>query len=415
MIETFAALCLHAPLVRALAEEDYLRPTPIQGAAIPPALAGRDVLGCAQTGTGKTAAFALPILHRLDQHRQAAVPRAPRVLVLAPTRELAAQIADSFETYGRYVAVRQAVVVGGVNQNPQIKALARGVHILVATPGRLMDLMEQGHVKLSEISMLVVDEADRMLDMGFLPALRKIVAALPKQRQSLFFSATMPDGVAALARSLLRDPARVTVAPPASPLDSIEQRVLFVDQAEKRHLLVQLLKDGALHQVLVFTRTKRRAETLARQLRAAKINADAIHGNKSQNARQRALLQFRNGRTRVLVATDVAARGLDVDGITHVINHDLPDDPDNYIHRIGRTGRAGASGIALTFCDAAERDSLRAIERLIRQSIPVDAVRWLPAAVTVPPVQQSTRPTPAEAGRSRRGRSRRRPHIVKSA
>jgi ATP-dependent RNA helicase RhlE len=410
MMETFAELCLCQPLERALAEEAYLKPTPIQAAAIPPALAGRDVLGCAQTGTGKTAAFALPILHHLDQYRQAAVPRAPRVLVLAPTRELAAQIADSFETYGRYVALRQAVVVGGVNQNPQVKALARGVHILVATPGRLMDLMDQGHIKLSEVGMLVVDEADRMLDMGFLPVLRKIIAALPKQRQSLFFSATMPNAVAELARSLLRDPVRVAVAPPASPLDSIEQRVLFVDQAEKRHLLVRLLKDRALHQVLVFTRTKRRAETLARQLRAAKIDADAIHGNKSQNARQRALLQFRNGRTRVLVATDVAARGLDVDGITHVINHDLPDDPDNYIHRIGRTGRAGASGIALTFCDAAERDALRAIERLIRQPILVDAGRSTPSVSATPREQEPVQSTPPT--RSRRANLRRRRRVA---
>ncbi len=362
---TFAELPLSPALQRAIAEEKYVTPTPIQAAAIPHILDGRDLLGCAQTGTGKTAAFALPLLHRLDAVRKPAAPTAPRALVLAPTRELAGQIGDSVRTYGRHLALRHTVIYGGVGQHPQVKALDRGVHLLVATPGRLLDLMQQRHLSLHHVEFLVLDEADRMLDMGFLPDLRRIVAALPRERQSLFFSATMPPAVAQLASTLLRDPVRVEVTPPSTTVERIEQNVMLVGSSEKRSKLRELLDDAALFQVLVFTRTKRRANDVARQLSASGVRADAIHGNKSQNARQRALQQFRSGRLRVLVATDVAARGLDVDGISHVINYDLPVEPESYVHRIGRTGRAGASGIAISFCEPAERNHLRQIERLI--------------------------------------------------
>ena len=411
-IASFSGLALAPPIQRAIAEANYTTPTPIQAAAIPHVLAGRDVLGCAQTGTGKTAAFALPILHRLDQDRRLTVPRSPQVLVLSPTRELATQIGESFRDYGRHLDLRQTIVFGGVGQNPQVKALARGVHILVATPGRLMDLMQQGHLRLDRVTMLVVDEADRMLDMGFLPSLRRIVAALPKQRQSLFFSATMPPEVSELAKSLLKDPVHVSVTPPASTVELIEQRVLFVASSEKRSALNRLLKGPEFAQVLVFTRTKRRADIVARQLRDAEIEADAIHGNKSQNARERALHKFRVGRTRVLVATDVAARGLDVDGISHVINYDLPDDAENYVHRIGRTGRAGASGVALTLCDASERGTLRGIERLIRQPIAVDPAHPAPPQAHAPRREETgqrrapRKPSPIARGRKSRRRVR---------
>ncbi|HUG93394.1 MAG TPA: DEAD/DEAH box helicase [Planctomycetaceae bacterium] len=368
----FTELPLSAPLQQAIAAAGYHTPTPIQAAAIPQVLAGRDLLGCAQTGTGKTAAFALPILHQLERDRRPAVPRRPRVLVLSPTRELAAQIAESFETYGRNVDFRQAVIFGGVGQSPQVQALTRGVHVLVATPGRLLDLMAQGHLRLDRVEVLVLDEADRMLDMGFLPALRRILAALPDRRQSLFFSATMPREVAELAGSLLVDPACIAVTPPSSTVASIEQCVLFVEPGTKSERLRDLLAGSELAQVLVFTRTKRRADVVARQLRAAGIDADAIHGDKTQSARSRALLRFRAGRTRVLVATDLAARGLDVDGISHVINYDLPREPESYVHRIGRTGRAGASGVAFSFCEPGEAGLLRAIERETGRSLSAD-------------------------------------------
>jgi ATP-dependent RNA helicase RhlE len=391
---TFAELPLCAALQRAIAEEQYVTPTPIQAAAIPHIVAGRDVLGCAQTGTGKTAAFALPLLQYLDAHRKPAAPTAPRVLVLAPTRELAGQIGDSVRTYGRYLALRHTVIFGGVGQHPQVRALDRGVHLLVATPGRLLDLMQQGHLSLHRVEVLVLDEADRMLDMGFLPDLRRIVAALPRDRQSLFFSATMPPAVAQLAATLLRNPVRVEVTPPSSTVDRIEQRVILLGGSEKRSRLRELLSDNALHQVLVFTRTKRRANDVAKQLLHSGIAADAIHGNKSQNARQRALDRFRSGRLRVLVATDVAARGLDVDGISHVINYDLPTEPESYVHRIGRTGRAGASGMAITFCEQSERNQLRTIERLI-------GIRLLPDGGTARQVPATTEPAQRAASGDR--------------
>ena len=366
---SFSDLPLCAPLQQAIAAAGYHTPTPIQAAAVPHVLAGRDLLGCAQTGTGKTAAFALPILHQLDAERRPAVPGRPRVLVLSPTRELAAQIRDSFATYGRDIRFRQTVIFGGVGQHAQVQALKRGVHVLVATPGRLLDLLEQGHLRLDDVEVLVLDEADRMLDMGFLPDLRRILAKLPEQRQSLFFSATMPAEVDALAASLLVDPVRVAVTPPSTTVEAIEQHVLFVEPGTKIDRLRELLAGDDLTQVLVFTRTKRRADMVAKQLRTASIQADAIHGNKSQNARERTLLRFRGGRVRVLVATDLAARGLDVDGISHVINYDLPREPESYVHRIGRTGRAGATGVAFSFCEPGESSLLRAIERETGRSL----------------------------------------------
>ncbi len=369
---TFSELKLCPPLHRALADANYTTPTPIQAAAIPHVLAGRDLLGCAQTGTGKTAAFALPMLNHFHERKTQAVSRAPRALVLAPPRERAAQIAASFRKYGRHTPVHHAVIFGGVGQYQQVQALSKGVHVLVATPGRLLDLMGQGHVTLDRVEVLVLDEADRMLDMGFFPDIRRITAALPKQRQSLFFSATMPHDVAELAATLLSDPVKVAVTPVSSTVERIEQRVLFTGSSDKRSLLRQLLQDAALYQVLVFTRTKRRANDVARQLHSMGVPSDAIHGNKTQNARERALQRFRTGRLRVLVATDIAARGIDVTGISHVINFDLPHEPESYVHRIGRTGRAGASGVAISFCDPQERGQLHAIERLIGQRLETD-------------------------------------------
>lgn len=369
----FEELGLAETLLRAVAAQGYPSPTPIQSAAIPPILAGHDLLGCAQTGTGKTAAFALPILHRLDHSRRPAVPGAPRVLVVCPTRELAAQIGCSFQTYGQHVKFRQGVIFGGVGQNPQVRALARGVHVLIATPGRLLDLMNQRHVRLNGLDTFVLDEADRMLDLGFLPDLKRIIACLPPARQSLFFSATLPERILELSRQLLRDPVRVAVTPSATTVELIDQRVLFVQQTDKRALLGDLLQGPAAGRVLVFTRTKRRADQVARQLSRSGIQADALHGDKSQTARERLLLGFRTGRMRVLVATDLASRGIDVDGITHVINYDLPHEPESYVHRIGRTGRAGAAGTALSFCDSSERGCLQAIEKLIRRRLDVQA------------------------------------------
>ena len=371
MTSSFSDLALIEPIQRALAHENYRRPTPIQVAAIPPLLAGRDLCGIAQTGTGKTAAFALPMLQRLAGD---AVPRrrlSPRALVLAPTRELAIQIGESFRAYGRFLPLRHAVIFGGVGQQPQVKAVADGVDIIVATPGRLIDLMEQGHVRLDGVSIFVLDEADRMLDIGFIRPIRRIIAALPKARQSLCFSATMPPEVTKLCNDILRDPTRVEVTPSASIVERIDQRVFFVDASNKRGLLATLLRDRAVTRALVFTRTKHGANRVAEQLSRGGIRADAIHGNKSQNARQRAIAGFRDGRLRVLVATDIAARGIDIDGITHVINYELPNVPETYVHRIGRTARAGAAGTAISLCDRAERGSLRDIEKLTRRSLTV--------------------------------------------
>ena len=370
---SFSELALIEPIERALRAENYTIPTPIQAAAIPPLLDGRDLLGCAQTGTGKTAAFALPILQRLANQRRPAPRKGARVLVLAPTRELALQIGDSFGAYGRHLGLTRAVVFGGVGQNPQVAALARGVDVLVATPGRLLDLMGQGHAKLSGVEVLVLDEADRMLDMGFIRDIRQIVATLPAQRQTLLFSATMPRDIAALADSMLKNPVKVEVAAPATTVEKVDQWVLFVDRENKRHLLAEMLKDPKMSRTLIFTRTKHGANRVTEHLSRIQVRAQAIHGNKSQGARQAALESFRSGQTRVLVATDIAARGIDVDGITHVINFELPNEPESYVHRIGRTARAGARGVALSFCDREERAFLRDIERLTKQPLQVVA------------------------------------------
>lgn len=368
---TFASLGLSEPLLRALAAENYTTPTPIQTRAIPALLAGRDLLGIAQTGTGKTAAFGLPLLQRLAEHKARAGHRGARALILAPTRELAVQIDVSLRTYGRHLGFRHAVILGGVNQNPQVNALKQGVDILVATPGRLLDLVKQQHVRLDGVTMLVVDEADRMLDMGFIRDVRKIVSLLPKKRQSMLFSATMPDDVVKLVGDMLHQPERIEVSPPTKTADKIDQRVIHIEQKDKRALLSHLLKDDKFKRVIVFTRTKHIANRVSEHLEKSGFSADAIHGNKSQNARQRALENFKSGHVRVLVATDIAARGVDVDDISHVINFELPNEPESYVHRIGRTARAGTEGIAISFCDPSERTYLRDIERLVKRQIAV--------------------------------------------
>jgi len=367
----FTELGLAEPIQRALKTRNHVTPTPIQARAIPELLNGRDMLGIAQTGTGKTAAFALPILHQLSRQRTPKGPRSPRTLILAPTRELAIQIGDEFRAYGKHLPLRHTVIFGGVGQQPQVNALARGVDIVIATPGRLLDLMNQRRLRLDAIEFLVLDEADRMLDMGFVRDVRKIIAAVPQDRQSLLFSATMPGDIARLSKEILTDPVRIEVTPQSTTVERIEQSVYHVAAGDKVNLLAGILDDPALSRVLVFARTKHRANRVADQLGKRGISADAIHGNKSQSARQRALKSFRDGGTRVLVATDIAARGIDVDAVSHVINYELPNEPESYVHRIGRTARAGAGGIALSFCDPAERAYLRDIERLIRQQLAV--------------------------------------------
>ena len=406
---TFSQLGISEPLCRAIAAENYTHPTPIQVQAIPRLLEGRDLLGVAQTGTGKTAAFALPILQKLDKPQHPVAARSAHALILAPTRELAVQIGDSFATYGRHTGLRHTVILGGVGQPQQVKAMARGVDILIATPGRLLDLVQQKHVRLNDVKHFVLDEADRMLDMGFIRDVRKIVAMLPKQRQSLLFSATMPNDVAKLAAEMLRDPLRVDIAPQAVTVDKIEQRVHFVETAQKRALLTNLLKDPALARVIVFTRTKHHANRVSEHLERAGVPNDALHGNKSQNARQRALERFRSGHARVLVATDIAARGIDVDGVTHVINFELPHEPESYVHRIGRTARAGNSGVAVAFCDSEERKLLRDIEKLTRR--PLTVVGAQPVAFDTPQAKAAARrPDPSVYKRRRprhRGKQRR--------
>jgi ATP-dependent RNA helicase RhlE len=372
-MDSFQTLGLIDQLQRAVTAAGYNTPTPIQSQAIPHLLAGRDVLGCAQTGTGKTAAFALPILDRLSRTARRPGARGPRALVLTPTRELALQINEGFATYGLHVTPKCAVVFGGVGQAPQVEAFRRNTDIIVATPGRLIDLMEQGHARLEGVEMLVLDEADRMLDMGFIEPIRRIVGALPRVRQNLLFSATMPDSIMGLANKILVNPIKVAVTPVSSTAEKVTQWVLFVERGNKRALLKEVLRDPAMTRVLVFTRTKHGANRVAEELDKKGVPSAAIHGNKSQNARQRALDAFKAGRVRVLVATDIAARGIDVDGVTHVVNFEIPDEPESYVHRIGRTARAGASGVALSFCDAEERGSWRDIERLIRAQVPVVA------------------------------------------
>jgi ATP-dependent RNA helicase RhlE len=402
---SFLELGIAEPLRRALHAENYTTPTPIQTRAIPLLLAGNDVLGIAQTGTGKTAAFVLPILQHLAAMRDGTAPRAARALILAPTRELALQIGERVRAYGQYLGLRHAVILGGIGQQPQVQALARGVDILIATPGRLLDLVQQRHVRLDRVAFLVLDEADRMLDMGFVRDVRKIVAALPKQRQSLLFSATMPADVTRLAGDILRNPTRAEVSPAAVTVDRIDQRVFFVDASNKRNLLVRLLRDPALRRVIVFTRTKHGANRVAEHLGKSGISAQAIHGNKSQGARQRALEGFRTGRARVLVATDIAARGIDVADVSHVINYELPNVPESYVHRIGRTARAGASGVAFSFCDSTEHAYLRDIERLTKRPLVV-AGGWADQeSVPLAPIKQTE---PYRWGQRRRGARARR-------
>ncbi|GAA0589068.1 DEAD/DEAH box helicase [Caenispirillum bisanense] len=369
---TFTDLGLAEPLLKALADDGYETPTPIQAQAIPLLLQGRDVLGIAQTGTGKTAAFSLPLLQRLEASKRRAGPKGCRALILTPTRELAVQINESIKSYGRYMRFRAACIFGGVGMNPQIRALSGGVDILIATPGRLIDLMNQGFVRFDSVEAFILDEADRMLDMGFVRDVRKVVDRLPTDRSTLLFSATMPSGVRELADGLLREPVKVEVTPPATTAERIEQRVMFVRRDDKRHLLTHLMDSHSIERVLVFTRTKHGADRLVRQLELDGVDAAAIHGNKSQNARQAALKDFKNGRVKALVATDIAARGIDIDGLTHVINYELPNEPESYVHRIGRTARAGAEGIAFSFCDTDELSYLRDIERAIRQPVPSD-------------------------------------------
>jgi ATP-dependent RNA helicase RhlE len=404
---TFTELKLSAPLLQALATEGYETPTPIQAQAIPPLLEGRDLLGIAQTGTGKTAAFALPLLQRLTSTDRRAGPRSVRALILTPTRELCVQILDSFRTYGRHLRLSRAAVYGGVSQGPQVQNLSRGLDVLVATPGRLLDLMNQGQVRFDSLEAFVLDEADRMLDMGFIVPVKRIIAKLPKERQTLLFSATMPQAVHGLVASLLKDPVRVEVTPVATTAERVTQRVHFVEKANKRALLESLLQDRAISRALVFTRTKHAANKVAEQLARSGVRTDAIHGNKSQNARQKALEDFRNGKVRVLVATDIAARGIDVDGISHVINFDLPNEPESYVHRIGRTARAGNDGVAISFCDAEERAFLRDIEKTIRQDVPVDSDHPFHAAHIADNARQgSARPANRNGNGSRQGRGR---------
>jgi len=392
---SFKDLNLIEPLQRALSKEGYSIPTPIQSKSIPGLLEGKDLIGIAQTGTGKTAAFILPILQRMTEKH----PRIIKTLILTPTRELAAQIGESISTYGEFLKFKHTVIFGGVKQGRQVQALHRGVDILVATPGRLLDLMNQRIINLKEVEFFVLDEADRMLDMGFIHDIRKVISSLPHNRQSLFFSATMSPSINALAKTLLKNPVHVEVAPQATTVETIKQYMFFVDQPKKLKLLLELLKHENLKSVLIFTRTKHRANKVSTYLSSKNISSDAIHGNKSQNARTKAIKDFRTGQTKVLVATDIAARGIDIDNISHVINFELPNEPENYIHRIGRTARAGAEGTAFSFCAAEERSYLHSIERLINQKIEVmdhtfhseSAKNAIGAAAKPPPKQQFDR------------------------
>ncbi|MGA0597319.1 DEAD/DEAH box helicase [Enterovirga sp. CN4-39] len=370
-MSSFSGFGLQAPILKALAEEGYTSPTPIQAQSIPDVVAGRDLLGIAQTGTGKTAAFALPILHNLAGRQQPPQRRGCRALVLSPTRELASQIAESFRAYGRHLRLSTTVVFGGVPLGRQERALAQGVDILVATPGRLLDLVDRKSLSLAGVEIFVLDEADQMLDLGFIHALRRIVTLIPKKRQTLFFSATMPNTISGLAEQLLDNPVKVAVTPVATTAERVEQSVIFASTADKQGLLRAVLQAEPVDRALVFTRTKHGADRVVRNLERDGIQAAAIHGNKSQGQRERALAEFKSGRSRVLVATDIAARGIDIDGVSHVINFDLPNVPESYVHRIGRTARAGATGVAISFCNGEERAYLRDIEKLTRLAVPV--------------------------------------------
>ncbi|MDR9367077.1 MAG: DEAD/DEAH box helicase [Balneolaceae bacterium] len=368
---SFKSLNITDPILRSLNEEGYSTPTPIQSRAIPIALEGKDLLASAQTGTGKTAAFAIPILQNLGANQQKRGRKKIRSLIVTPTRELAIQIDESFKSYGRYTGLYTTVVYGGVSQKRQVKQLKNGVDILTATPGRLLDLMNQGHISLSDVEVFVLDEADRMLDMGFIHDIKKIRKALPNKHQTLFFSATLPNSILKLANSLLHNPAKVEIEPESPTVDTITQGLFFVEKGNKKNLLINILKDAGIESALVFTRTKRNANKVVQILNKKNINAEAIHGNKSQSARQRALGNFKDQKTRVLVATDIAARGIDVDELKYVINYEIPNEPETYVHRIGRTGRAGADGTALSFVDSVERAYIRDIQKLIGKQIPV--------------------------------------------
>ena len=405
----FETLNLISPICKVLREEKYVLPTPIQEQAIPYLVEGRDLLGCAQTGTGKTAAFALPLLQWLEKNREIVRPKSVRTLILAPTRELAAQISESIRVYGRYLKIKQAVIYGGVRPTLQIRALSRGVDVLVATPGRLLDLLNQRQLRLDNVGVLVLDEADRMLDMGFLPDIKKICKVIPTKRQTMLFSATLPAEIVKLSKEFLNDPIQVTVTPPSSTVKKIEQKVLFVDRENKPALLESVLEeDQSIYRVLIFTRTKHGADRVAKRLIKLKIPTEAIHGNKSQPARLKALDKFRSGRVRVLVATDIASRGLDVDGITHVINYDLPKETENYVHRIGRTARAGMEGIALSFCDAGEKSYLRRIETEIGRPLNVDQAHPFHDESIANKKNGGRKPDSEKfaRGRARRGKSR---------
>jgi ATP-dependent RNA helicase RhlE len=388
-VTKFSDLGLSETILRALSSEGYEIPTPIQAQAIPPLLEGHDLLGIAQTGTGKTCAFATPLISRLLQFPEHPRPKQTRILVLAPTRELAAQIGDSFRAYGRFAGLRVAVIFGGVGFGPQLQALSRGLDVLVATPGRLLDHMAQGNLRLDGTSAVVLDEADHMLDLGFLVPIRKIFSKLPKRRQTLFFSATMPPEIATLAAEMLHQPVKVSVTPVAKTADRVAQRVILIEARRKIEALVELLQNPDFRRSIVFTRTKRGADRVAAALVAAGLTAEAIHGNKSQNQRLRALDGFRSGRVAVMVATDIAARGIDIDGVSHVVNYELPEVPEAYVHRIGRTARAGAEGEAISLCDHEERDLLRAIEKLTRQTIPTTDLRLAPGAAAEAPASQA--------------------------
>jgi ATP-dependent RNA helicase RhlE len=395
MSKDFASLGVTPTILKALAARGYETPTPIQAGSIPHLLDGADLLGIAQTGTGKTAAFAIPILQVLHEENERPRPTMPRALIMAPTRELAIQIKDACIEYGNGLGLKVAIVFGGVGQTPQVKALKAGVDILVATPGRLLDLMSQGHCKLSDVDILVLDEADRMLDMGFLPDVRRIMQKLPRDRQSLLFSATMPKDITALAQKILFEPVRVEVTPPAATADRVEQSIYHVQKARKRDLLVKLLENPEFARTLVFTRTKHGADRVVKHLIKHDIKSYAIHGNKSQGARERALGEFRSGKATVLIATDIAARGIDVPEITHVVNFDLPNIPESYVHRIGRTARAGRAGIAISFCDEGENEYLRDIQKLIKQRIPTKRLQDVGKA-DVKPAEQDNQPAAAE-------------------
>ena len=399
----FTDLGLAAPLLKALAAEGYTQPTPIQAQAIPGVMQGKDLLGIAQTGTGKTAAFALPILHRLAADKRQAPKGGCRVLVLSPTRELATQIAESFRTYGKHMGVTVAVIFGGAKYGPQIKALQGGLDILVATPGRLIDHLGERHAKLGETEIFVLDEADQMLDLGFLQPIRRIVAHLPKQRQNLFFSATMPTEIGKLAGDLLVDPVKVSVAPQSTTVERVDQRLIFVEADRKRELLAELMADPAMSRTIVFTKTKRGADKVAKYLEASGITAAAIHGDKSQPQRERALAAFKAGQCRALVATDIAARGIDIDSVSHVVNYELPFVPEAYVHRIGRTARAGLSGFAISLCCDDERPLLKDIQRTTRQTIPAEDRRRDKALGLMAAARKEAEP--AERAPSRGGRN----------